>query len=1292
MQLLTNLFIAGGFPSELGRGSRPRPGCTPYIEYVIHFILPRALGSKKDSAPLPFRSTTDKSRLVSRGLEAIEAVLIRYTVPPPVLSSSVPSLVDEKDNQRLAISEASEMFGLSTLVEQIVIAPSEKDAAGFAHDFRDEVTTPEENAILNSTSSGQTESRIRGARPPVPRSKSPGFTVLAELLSSSMGTLFIALVKVLTNDGAERGIRSLCGVKGHMHLISLALFGQTHPTVSSARAKGNDTSQPLSSTSLLKPLLPPLEAFAMDRDNTVYWRETSIILALRILCAGAAREEAFFRAVSTKQTLLSLVPVLRFQPRSFPPACIVVRDVQVSRLVDLLISFRSGGIQQGDRIETLPVVVEYLQCEASSMDHDAKIASPALALTLYVCRSLGANDSIRALCGTGKNGRARFAEAMGRRLSRSCKRAASPVDASIASLILDSILTTFREGSAQEVSLSHVILGLPFQTREGNWVNGTYETVYHFSGDESIVRDCFDALLKCLSETAFMTDPHSSNLAARCFEIMYRLTEIRDGGVAADGRINYVTQRLGSTSFWTTNLMRLLASHSDGGESPLQMLGSFPPAYRPTGIENTLHCIAWLLKSASNELLAMNHGHRRQLLSVLFSSPYQLLSNVLVYMPISNDRADNIISLGAPPSMETLASARISMTGAVEVVDGYMLLDQAKLSHQLASAGNQKESEIWADLWNASTSWDCASSHLSAAALYLIESAITSSRSAAGEVTGSPGVSFEAFELRQPAKLLELTLFRLLHGAERGRLSRMDNRILPSVSYNLSRIVLLLTEQLALSSAPFNAANMSIEGSATEICRLLIQSILSSSSIDLGHPLVPREKLRTAIFGLSLSILMTSESNRNSLCGMMNQFEEAAISVAQIATSRGLSGDSLANEGNNAATLAQIALISLLGLNRDEEQFSVVSLLTVPSDPGGTRTVIDSVLALIEALDDQVCHVVKKIAACRRGPELLLNAGLLQTLRRAATNYAMEEQKIMADFRYRNVSLDVPAFLQGHMSLLKALLLSPLLPTNRGRQLASDAVDVLLEYSAVFQRTFSSFPRNAHSLLGCLQCQLLAVENGGLERFVSDERSTGWDAAVLQLSYHLSQNPFPRRFLPLLPHKLIESRRNVLISGNVSVSDSNENDTSWWDEIEKGTQKGMGSASVIFSGPPSGRAQDFGLYANASPAVGAPEDQWTVPMYDAALMGAEELDACLSYLVSRVAFSLLPSLDVHALARGLCRCSDATKVSVMISYVMQYVPRVNLKFPVVNVRERVFGLSTSKMTFLKQPAVLATWM
>jgi hypothetical protein len=77
---------------------RPQTGCTPYIEYVTDFVLPRVLKSKTKEDGIYFATPADKSRLVTRALEVIDAVLTRY-VPPAAVPfprhPSEPNLVPE---------------------------------------------------------------------------------------------------------------------------------------------------------------------------------------------------------------------------------------------------------------------------------------------------------------------------------------------------------------------------------------------------------------------------------------------------------------------------------------------------------------------------------------------------------------------------------------------------------------------------------------------------------------------------------------------------------------------------------------------------------------------------------------------------------------------------------------------------------------------------------------------------------------------------------------------------------------------------------------------------------------------------------------------------------------------------------------------------------------------------------------------------------------------------------------------------------------------------------------------
>jgi hypothetical protein len=128
--------------------------------------------------------------------------------------------------------------------------------------------------------------------------------------------------------------------------------------------------------------------------------------------------------------------------------------------------------------------------------------------------------------------------------------------------------------------------------------------------------------------------------------------------------------------------------------------------------------------------------------------------------------------------------------------------------------------------------------------------------------------------------------------------------------------------------------------------------------------------------------------------------------------------------------------------------------------------------------------------------------------------------------------------------------------------------------------------------------------------------------------------------------KLRDGNR-VSVSSNVSISDANANasSSSWWDVAEAHEVD-----CVLLPGPPSGRAQDFGWRDDTSSLGGTNEGKWTASKYEAALMGADALDACLSYLESLSTVHHFLSMDGYALARGLCRCSDVAKVSVKFLY------------------------------------------
>lgn len=123
LHLITTLVSVGGCPSDLGRFRRARSGCAPYIEFVIHFVLPRAMGTHQHDGGLPFRTLADKSRLVSLALEVVEAVLLRYVVPPANGSLATQSPTDSSNATMVAVQTVRDLLALRQLPTTFLFVP-----------------------------------------------------------------------------------------------------------------------------------------------------------------------------------------------------------------------------------------------------------------------------------------------------------------------------------------------------------------------------------------------------------------------------------------------------------------------------------------------------------------------------------------------------------------------------------------------------------------------------------------------------------------------------------------------------------------------------------------------------------------------------------------------------------------------------------------------------------------------------------------------------------------------------------------------------------------------------------------------------------------------------------------------------------------------------------------------------------------------------------------------------------------------------------------------------------------
>ena len=50
--------------------------------------------------------------------------------------------------------------------------------------------------------------------------------------------------------------------------------------------------------------------------DAIFWREQSVAIAFRLLCAAAGREESFYRALQSSNIEINIVPVLRLPSQS----------------------------------------------------------------------------------------------------------------------------------------------------------------------------------------------------------------------------------------------------------------------------------------------------------------------------------------------------------------------------------------------------------------------------------------------------------------------------------------------------------------------------------------------------------------------------------------------------------------------------------------------------------------------------------------------------------------------------------------------------------------------------------------------------------------------------------------------------------------------------------------------------------------------------------------------------------------------------------------------------------------
>jgi hypothetical protein len=1227
LRLLHALFTVGGSPASLGQNWRVRCGCAPYIEYVIHLVLPRLTGRFPNLPALPFRSLEDESRLSALALAVVETVLTSYTIPlsVPISSDSMEKTAAKwHRDTRLA---AREQLGHQVLADTVTVEPIVDDARLYLEDFRSSPshkTTEQLNAEAGATNTVAaapdqwTLSAVpRSMAPSVPRPRAPGFAVIAEMLSST-GDLLSLTTSILVRHQTVAAE----GLEADRMALIFSMFGATPPSFTSAKGKSRKASTSPSRQVLLKALRPGLDS-SPSYTSAVHWRGENVLHVLRIICAVVSREELLHSAMASLRGQTGMVPVLCFRKKSAAPSRLKVVELQLSKTTQLLLTSDNGN-------EALSSIIDVAGNTSISpgIHHDVELAAAAVGILFYVGRS---QQDYGVMCRASAEGSARPARSFARRLLISVERCHSIPDAQLLRLILDRILTDLRAGFQTAGSFAQIVLGLPDSSNGGTRRANDKNT-------SERANDCFGALLRMLDNRQFVVSGESAEFATRCYEILFRARELVAVNDLAMQQVLYTSDRLRNVDFWKTHLALMLSTFHRPELSGFHSNGHL---HDILSNENVVHSIAWILKGTASELrqllgtqaggafntmMAPRPSQYKTLVSLLFAPPYEFILNLLRVLPIERITFD---ATSAIPSEAAVRGAKYHLPGPQDVVQGYEIINGDKLVDLMKTSGltlDEGGLRAWSKQWNASVARDCAAAHLSSAVHVVLGSALAT---CSKELVDIDGVASAV----DGYKLLASLLGRFATDPREGlALPKLDEGSFTTATRNLSLATLVTTDYIVARAGRVTEGNGSVEGPAA--CALLARAVVSSG---FGTDLSPdsaRKNERTAILTTALALMLRKFSKQDVREGDTHHFFRASVVLSRLASA--LTTERVPAAPSPEALIARSCLSLLLDLFENEtgllraESFVQAVFVESTSD-SRSESSIKLLLRRLAALDGNVAGLLQKIAQVPFGGDILLESGVIEALQAAAVKYREEESRVRSshthNVAYEELSIVTPSFLLGHLVLMSTLMAIPI-SSDRSRNISLQILDILRLYDFVFERLVSRFPLDGDVLQHCLRCiaqaHSLGVSVGSevgrpltIGRLANDGPfvSKGFDNGFVVLTMHLAENPFPRDMLPALPSRL-SKRHSSWNSSVVSVSAPSEK--SWWDVLN--VKSSYSSSGWL-------RRSEVCL---------------TEELYDYGVLGADMLRSGLRLIRGSHSMS---SLDESTLSRALCRCVDAVRVS-----------------------------------------------
>ncbi len=1224
LTLLAVLFSSGIAPSNLGLGSRTVPGCSPYIEYVVNFVLPRAMGTKRTGG-IYFFKPSDRSRLLAKALKVVNAVLIRYSFltskENKSSQASVPNLISEGIPQDMLLSKQKINHKVDDIKEM-----SKPQSLSLVHEdiFVDDGDSNSNYADFVPVKA--TKDRAAGQQRSIPsRSKSPGFFILSDILSTD-GLLLGILLDILKLCHSIESVDDLARQKQCMTIKSLSLFGEIQPLHTTAKA-GRDyilNQQKSGLASVAMPSIPAqfIENFlaplfedytenvpSSQQRNTAYsedgimWEEHCILLVLRILCASAGRNNDFKTLIDSSQYASCIVPVLDFRHKKYGSAIpLEVRNIQIDSIAKLITRDQSF----------LSLLAFYVGYTPSAVSNECSIAAAALSIINFVEEGVLPVDYERYMNGICRKDKVKIASSFAIRLSF-CRNAIENDDQmKIGQSILNHLASYFSKNLSSEHNLYHVMMGLSLKSvhekRDFLWQSsqGTNVTLCECN-------NVLDTMIGLLSDVNFILDPETSYTASKCFEIIYRLCSNEDGFFQVTKMC--IMAKLRRISFWQSQMLRFLGRESSEYDSILKTMLARSPIQTVfhknkksliSRDSNLIHSTSWILKGVAQEFhCLMGHGVHpdvissddpsilsaispqprkcRELMKLLFSEPNAVIKNTLLSLPLEKPLLARQLT-GDVPYQNVINLSTYVMQGPVEICRDYNMINVDKIKIFFETQENSDRVSNhgdltlqWAEKWNSYMEYSCASSHLCHSWYIIAQTAFIFCQ-------GSNEIDVD---------LALGTVQLVLHKLNTNKASRSDpnslsiveyetNRQLESSNtYHLSALCPFLTQQIVSTD------DLISEG----ICQQLFLQILSAISscnngtdVEESHCYHQAAELCSALVSLlesesfkSFNLMANPSSHQ-----FYTEAKNAFLCIGKL---------SLLTNQKYISYMARSAISSVL------RWFDSVENSTETADRGrflldvfsSSNDFIPHYISLLRAFDYDVIDLLEQIACFSGGTELLVNNGLSNVLVSISKKFVHDaKMNNIATHTYGSVGVEVPKFLSSHLSFFNAML-STDCPQSTRSLLISDVMTFLQIHSSNLEHLLLGYPKNNGLVLdiaSCL-CSLVSLDDTQTG-FGLHYRSQAWyiqlERNVDNLAIHLANYPLPPKYLRKLPNCL----RAFKASGS-------HNDRCWWDAIDPNVEN-----DIIVPAPIS-----IGLETQSA--------TWSVAKYEAGIAASCFVDKWLTY-------------------------------------------------------------------------------